>query len=93
MVPLVRGFLLCSSSGGAIAPYSLTGSVRDADLAAAPVMHIFQVAFGPTAVDDEHEDELIERWAALLALASCGKLRHPTRLPLAPKFWQQLFAL
>jgi serine/threonine-protein kinase len=77
--------------GDTFAPYSLTRSVRDADLAAAPVMHVYQIAFGPTAIDDENEDDFTERWATLLGLASQGKLGHPSGLPLRPKFWLQSF--
>lgn len=71
------------------APYSLVRNPSDADLAASHVMHIYQLAFGPSAVDDENEEEFIDRWAALLALASQGKLVHPRILPLQPSFWLQ----
>lgn len=74
-----------------VAPYSLAGSPHDADLAAAPIMHLYQLAFGPIAIDDENEDDFIERWAALLGLAAQGKLRHPRGLPLRPGFWRQPF--
>ncbi|HYN16437.1 MAG TPA: protein kinase [Terriglobales bacterium] len=73
------------------APFSLTDRPKDADLAAAPIMHLYQLAFGPSAIDDEDEDDFTERWAALLALASRGKLGHPRNLPLSPKFWRQGF--
>jgi hypothetical protein len=75
----------------AAAPYSLARSIRDADLAASNVMHVYQLAFGPTAIDDEDEEDFAERWAALLGLASQGKLGHPRYLPLQPKFWRQHF--
>lgn len=77
--------------GEAVAPYSLGRNIRDADLAAAPVMHVYQLAFGPTPIDDEDEDDFSERWAGLLGLASQGKLGHPRGLPLHPKFWHQPF--
>jgi hypothetical protein len=54
-------------------------------------MHIYQLAFGPVPIDDENEDDFAERWAALLALASQGKLGHPRGLPLQPYFWRQAF--
>lgn len=73
------------------APYSLARNVKDADLAAAPIVHLYQVAFGPSAIDDEDEEDFIERWAALLALAAQGKLGHPSALPLQPKFWRGHF--
>jgi serine/threonine-protein kinase len=75
----------------ALAPYSLARSIMDADLAASNVMHVYQLAFGPTAIDDEDEEDFTERWAALLGLASQGKLGHPRGLPLQPKFWRQHF--
>jgi serine/threonine-protein kinase len=74
-----------------VAPYALREEIRDADLAAAPVMHVYQVAFGPVAIDDENEEEFIERWAAILALAAEGRLRHPSSLPLHAQFWRQHF--
>jgi hypothetical protein len=74
-----------------VAPFSLTRKASDADLAASPVMHIYQLAFGPIAIDDEDQDDFTERWAALLGLASQGKLGHPRNLPLPAKFWRQSF--
>lgn len=38
----------------------MTRSIRDADLAAAPIMHIYQLAFGPATIDDENAEEFIE---------------------------------
>jgi serine/threonine protein kinase len=70
-------------------PYSLTQNPTDADMAAGPAMHTQQLAFGPTAIDDENEDEFIERWVKLLALAALGKLRRPD-LPLQTDFWRRL---
>jgi serine/threonine-protein kinase len=74
-----------------VSPYSLARSPRDADLAASNVMHTYQLAFGPAAIDDEDEEEFIERWAALLALGAQGKLGHPRGLPLPVGFWRQHF--
>ena len=73
------------------APYSLTGSINDADLAAAPITGGCQLAFGPLPIDDENEEDFIERWSALLALASEGKLGHPRGLPLPAQFWRHPF--
>ncbi len=67
--------------------------IRDADLAASNVTHVYQLAFGPIAIDDENEEDFIERWAALLGLASQGKLGHPEALPLQPSFWCQHFVV
>jgi serine/threonine-protein kinase len=72
-------------------PYSLARTLKDADLAAAPIMHSYQLAFGPIAIDDENVDEFIERWAAILALAAQGKLGHPRGLPLQKDFWRNPF--
>jgi hypothetical protein len=69
----------------------LTSSIRDADLAAAPIVHIYQLAFGPATIDDENEEEFIERWAAQLGLASEGKLEHPRGIPLQGEFWKTHF--
>jgi eukaryotic-like serine/threonine-protein kinase len=74
-----------------IAPYHLSNQICDADWAASPGMHIYQLAFGPQAIDDEDEDDFSERWVALLALAAEGKLGHPRGMPLQPKFWQHPF--
>lgn len=73
-----------------MAPYALT-EIRDADLAAAPIMHAYQIAWGPNPLDDEDAREFCERWAALLALAAQGRLEHPRRLPLAREFWKEPF--
>jgi len=72
----------------AMAPYALD-EIRDAALAAAPVMHVYQTAFGPVPIDDENEEDFTERWGTILARAAEGKLRHPTNLPLQPQFWKQ----
>jgi serine/threonine-protein kinase len=77
----------------AFAPYALTTRVNDADLAAAPIMHVYQLAFGPSAIDDEDEKDFLDRWATLLSLASLGRLGHPQALPLQERFWRlPLFA-
>jgi serine/threonine-protein kinase len=77
--------------GDVFAPYSLCDRIQDADLAAAPIMHVHQVAFGPVAIDDESEEEFIERYSALLALAANGRLGHPSGLPLRESFWRKPF--
>jgi hypothetical protein len=77
----------------AYAPYDLSTKIRDADLAASLIMHIYQLAFGPQPIDDEDEDDFGERWAALLALSAEGKLGHPRSLPLQPKFWRGPFVV
>jgi hypothetical protein len=73
-------------------PFALCGQddLRDAVLAVSPVMHIYETAFGPRPIDDEHQQEFFERWAAILAKAAEGALRHPSRLPLSDDFWRQL---
>lgn len=55
---------------------------RDADLAAAPILHSVAHAFGPTAIDDEDESSFHERWVWLLAQAASGSLQRPSRLPI-----------
>jgi hypothetical protein len=75
------------------APYSLARRIEDADLAAAPIMHVYGIAFGPTAIDDENEEDFFERWSALLAMAAQGKLNYPSYLPLRPQFWRQHFVV
>lgn len=65
-------------------PFSLMKSIGDADLAASPVAHVYQIAFGPAPV----EAEFAERWAMILALAAQGRLRQPGQLPLEPEFWR-----
>jgi serine/threonine-protein kinase len=73
------------------APFSLSRSPRDADLAAAPIMHLYQLAFGPVAIDDENEGDFIERWATVFAVAAQGKLGYPRSLPLHETFWRNSF--
>ena len=73
------------------APFSLSRSPEDADLAAAPIMHLYQFAFGPVAIDDENEGDFIERWATVLAVAAQGKLGFPRNLPLHETFWRNSF--
>lgn len=73
------------------APFSLANKYDDADLAASAVMHTYGLAFGPTAIDDENEEDFIDRWATLLAIAAQGKLGYPRYLPLRGKFWNQNF--
>lgn len=74
-----------------LAPFSLSRSPEDADLAAAPIMHLYQFAFGPIAIDDEDEGDFIERWATVLAVAAHGKLGYPRNLPLHATFWRNSF--
>lgn len=54
----------------------------DADQVAAPGLGRYQIAFGPEPIDDEHLDTFMNRWAELLAKATLGELRYPSRLPL-----------
>lgn len=61
-----------------------------ADMALAPGLHSYQVAFGPKPIDDEDEDEFVERWTAMFAVAAQGKLKHPMRLPLSADYWRNL---
>jgi len=62
-------------------PYASTNN-EDSDLAVSRIMHNVNVAFGPTIIDDEKEDEFHERWIWLLSKASVGKLRQPATLPI-----------
>ncbi len=60
---------------------------READLASGPAMHVYAEAWGPTPIDDENAAAFCDRWAAVLARASRGQLRHPSRLPLSDDDW------
>jgi eukaryotic-like serine/threonine-protein kinase len=78
-------------------PTSLMEQVTDApyryfhpDMAIAPGLHTYQIAFGPKLIDDEDEDEFLERWTTMFAVAAEGRLKHPTRLPLSPDYWKNL---
>lgn len=62
-------------------PFSLDAG-PDADLAAAPIVHVYQLAAQPVPIDDEHFDGFRERWMQLLAVAAEGGLSRPTNLPL-----------
>jgi len=69
-----------SIAGSRFHPYSEKPG-RDADLAAANVMHSVNLAFGPVTIDDEHEDEFHERWIWLFSKAAVGQLRQPSQMP------------
>ncbi len=56
--------------------------LRDADFAAANMMHTVGRAFGPELIDDEKEDSFHDRWMWLLARATTGHLRAPSSLPI-----------
>jgi serine/threonine-protein kinase len=78
-------------------PFSLLDNVDGArsryyhaDMAIGPGLHSYQIAFGPRLIDDEDEEEFLERWAAVFAAAAEGRLRYPTRLPLAEDYWRNL---
>lgn len=78
-------------------PTSLLERVTDApyryfhaDMASGPGMHSYQIAFGPKAIDDENEIEFLERWTTMFAVASEGRLKYPTRLPLSEEYWKNL---
>jgi hypothetical protein len=53
-------------------------------------MHSLQAGFGPKPIDDEDEDEFVERWTTVFATAAEGRLRNPTRMPLDPEYWRNL---
>jgi len=83
--------------GTQMAPFSLLEETTNAhyryhhaDFALSNTMHSYQAAFGPTPIDDENEDSFIERWMVLFGAAAEGRLKHPSRLPLAPEFWRNL---
>jgi hypothetical protein len=61
-------------------PFAL-GPGREADHVAANVICGFYPAFGPSIIDDEHEEQFHERWIWLLSKAALGQLRRPSRLP------------
>jgi len=61
-----------------------------ADMAIAPGMHSYQIAFGPKQIDDEDEDEFLDRWTTMFAVASEGRLKYPMRLPLSEDYWKKL---
>lgn len=62
-------------------PFALR-NLSDADEAAAPIMGVYQIAYGPKPIDDEDFDEFCNRWAERLAKAANGQLRGPRNLPL-----------
>jgi serine/threonine-protein kinase len=69
-------------------PYELTDKVPDADKAAAPVLHVYDICWGPLPIDDDDADEFNERWLALFAKAADGSLARPRTLPLRRYFWK-----
>lgn len=54
-----------------------------ADEAAGPAMGMFQIAYGPTPIDDEDANKFYDRWAGRLAKASQRELCRPSQLPLS----------
>ncbi len=56
--------------------------VEHADLAAAPSVDIFEIAFGPKLIDDEDEEDFSIRWRGFLAKGYEGKLCRPRTFPL-----------
>jgi serine/threonine-protein kinase len=62
-------------------PYFLD-DINAADLAASRVMSGYQIAWGPSPIDDEDVEAFYERWADLFARAVRGQLQHPSHLPL-----------
>jgi serine/threonine protein kinase len=78
-------------------PFSLLENATDApyryyhtDMAIAPGLHRYQIAFGPKSIDNEDEDVFLERWATMFAVAAEARLKYPTRLPLSPDYWKNL---
>jgi hypothetical protein len=65
-------------------------SCRCSSVQLSNTMHSYQAAFGPTSIDDENEDSFIDRWMVLFGAAAEGRLKHPSRPPLAPDFWRNL---
>lgn len=63
------------------APYYLD-DLTEADQAAAKMVAVDGIVFGPVPIDDEDAEAFYERWAALFAEAARGQLRPPSRLPL-----------
>ncbi len=64
------------------APHSLE-EMSQADVAVSNTLGIFQVAFGPVAIDDEDFDALAVRWGDLFAKGVNGQIRYPSGLPLS----------
>lgn len=61
-------------------PFDLDAT--EADLTASPAIHVFQIAFGPSPIDDEDAEDFYRRWVFLLTQATEGKLRRPRSFPL-----------
>ncbi len=57
-------------------------NLKDVDYALGNVMHSVAPAFGPVLMDDEDEETFHDRCIWLLALASNGRLRSPSTLPI-----------
>jgi hypothetical protein len=67
------------SQGPLVGPFPIQKLGRDifreADMAAGPGMHMIEVDFGPTAIDDENAESFYERWLTRLVQAYEGRLR------------------
>jgi eukaryotic-like serine/threonine-protein kinase len=79
------------------APFSLLEEANDAkyryqhaDFALSNTIHVYQTAFGLTPIDHEDEESFIDRWITLFGVAAEGRLKYPSRLPLASDFWEKL---
>ena len=54
---------------------------RDADFAAAPVMHVWSLAYQPRSISGQHLDSFCDRWMEYFALAAQNQLQRPSQLP------------
>lgn len=54
---------------------------EDADYAAAPIMHNWNLAHPPRPIDGDDVDAFCDRWMSFLAQAASGRLARPSNLP------------
>jgi len=64
------------------------GKISDVDLALSNVMHSWQLAWGPIAIDLEGQADFIDRWASVFAKAAEGKMAGPGQLPISRSFFK-----
>lgn len=68
-------------------PSALPAGGRDFNYALSNVMHSWNVAHGPWAIDGEDEEKFHDRWANLLARAANGNLRPSNSMPLNESYF------
>ena len=71
-------------------PVALSADGEDFYLALDNVMHVWNVAYGPFAIDAEDEEQFQHRWLSLFARAAQRQLHQPMQMPVPAAFFETL---